>query len=206
MHGFVAGYYKGCVLITRLAYVNFLWVLFTMLGLGVFGLMPATAAMFGVVRKWEMKEEINTFSTFLRIYKEEFVKTNLFGIVLFVIGYLLVMEFQILRSQESTIYLIVSFGVLAVFLMYLIILTYFFPVFVHFNLKFIDYMKWPFVIGVVHPLLSIFLFVVIGCGIYMTFVTIPALLFFFGGSVTAYIIMWGAAKTFPKYEMKEVSS
>src|SRR5699024_10685272 len=116
MHGFVAGYYKGCVWVTRLAYVNFLWVTFIILGLGIFGLMPATTAMFGVVRKWEMKEEIKVFPTFWKLYKQEFVKANVMGVILFLIGYLLVMEFQILRTQDSIIYYIVSFGVLAIFL------------------------------------------------------------------------------------------
>lgn len=204
MHGFIAGYYKFSVWAVRLAYVNFLWVVFTLLGLGVFGLMPATTAMFAVVRKWHMDEpDIKILPTFWKTYKQEFVKVNVLGIMLFALGYLLIMEFQILRLQESTVYMIVSFGVLAILCLYAIVLTYFFPIFVHFNLKLTDYLKWPFVIGIVHPILTVVLIGGILVLYYITFITIPAILFFFGGSIAAFIIMWGASKTFPKYEMTD---
>lgn len=204
MHGFIAGYYKFSVWAMKLAYVNLLWTIFTLLGFGVFGFMPATVAMFSVIRKWNMGEEdIPVFKTFWDTYRKEFFKANGLGIILFIIGYILVIEFQILRLQENIIYFIVSFGVLAIFILYAIVLTYFFPIYVHFNLKITDYLKWPFIIGVVHPILTLFMMGGFAAIVYVTYITIPAILFFFGGSVTAYFIMWGASKTFEKYEITE---
>lgn len=204
MHGFIAGYYKFSVWAMKLAYVNLLWTIFTLLGFGVFGFMPATVAMFSVIRKWNMGEEdIPVFKTFWDTYRKEFFKANGLGIILFIFGYILVIEFQILRLQENIIYFIVSFGVLAVFILYAIVLTYFFPIYVHFNLKITDYLKWPFIIGVVHPILTLFMMGGFAAIVYVTYITIPAILFFFGGSVTAYFIMWGASKTFEKYEITE---
>ncbi|MEI3606199.1 YesL family protein [Pseudogracilibacillus sp. SE30717A] len=204
MHGFIAGYYKFSVWAMKLAYVNFLWIAFTLLGLGVLGFMPATIAMFSVVRKWNNgEEEIPVFKTFWNTYRKEFLKANGFGLILFLSGYLLVLEFQILRLQENIIYFIVSFGVLAIFILYAIVLIYFFPIYVHFNLKITDYIKWPFIIGIVHPILTLFMMVGLVAIVYLIYVTIPAILFFFGGSVTAYFIMWGASKTFEKYEITE---
>ncbi|MGY0702716.1 DUF624 domain-containing protein [Bacillus subtilis] len=43
---------RFCEWIMRFAYTNLLWLFFTLLGLGVFGIMPATAALFAVMRKW----------------------------------------------------------------------------------------------------------------------------------------------------------
>ncbi|MBU5465740.1 DUF624 domain-containing protein [Virgibacillus sp. MSJ-26] len=204
LEGFVSGYYKFSVWLVRFAYLNFLWVLFTILGLGVFGLMPATTAMFTVVRKWLMGEnDIAVFKTFWASYRSDFLKTNILGIILFLMGYVLIMEFRILQLQESVIYFIVSFGVLAIFILYAVLLIYFFPIFVHFNLKMTDYFKWPFIIGIVHPILTLFLIVGTSIVFYITFITIPAILFFFGGSATAFFIMWGVSKTFTKLEMKE---
>ncbi|MFC4402738.1 YesL family protein [Gracilibacillus xinjiangensis] len=40
--------------ISRFAYVNLLWIGFSLLGLVVFGFFPATAAMFALVRQWIM--------------------------------------------------------------------------------------------------------------------------------------------------------
>jgi len=87
--------------------------------------------------------------------------------------------------------------------LYAVLLIYFFPIFVHFNLKMTDYFKWPFIIGIVHPILTLFLIVGTSIVFYITFITIPAILFFFGGSATAFFIMWGVSKTFTKLEMKE---
>ncbi|MBO1914885.1 hypothetical protein J4G37_59925, partial [Microvirga sp. 3-52] len=66
-----------------------------------------------------------------------------------------------------------------------------------------EHLKWSFVIGIIHPILTVFLMVVVVVLNYATFIYIPGLLFFFGGSVTAYILMWGVSKTFSKYEETE---
>lgn len=205
MGGMVNGFYRLSEWIMRFAYVNLLWVAFTLVGLVFFGFMPATTAMFAVVRKWVMGDkDIKIFTVFWKTYRKDFVKANVLGYLLFIIGYLLTIEFQILRAQSSVTYLIASYGVVALFILLFIIVMYFFPIFVHFNLKPLQYLKWPFVIGIIHPILTIFLFVAVGLLYYVTFKTIPALLFFFGGSVTAFILMWGSYKTFPKYEKKAV--
>ncbi|GAQ16940.1 membrane protein [Oceanobacillus picturae] len=203
MKGFVNGYYRISLWVSLFAYLNLLWVVFSIAGVGVFGFMPATAAMFAVIRKWIMKEEVAVFKTFWGYFKKDFVKVNILGYIIIAVGYLLYIEFRILWSSGETIYLIASFGVFALFILYTIVLVYFFPIFSHFELKKVNYFKWPFIIGIVHPILTIFLIITLSVLYYMTFITIPALLFFFGGSVTAYILTWGAFKTFPKYEKVE---
>lgn len=207
MSGFVAGYYRFAVWITRFAYLNILWVAFTLVGLFFFGLLPATAAMFAVVRKWINGEsDIPIFDTFWTSYKKEFVKINLLGYAVLLVGYLLTVEYQILRTQEHVAYLIASFGVVGLFIIYFIILLYLFPIFVHFDLRPFEYIKWAFVIGIGHPLLTVFLLGVLIAIFYFIFMTIPGLLFFFGGSVSAYILMWGASQTFGKYEKAEAEA
>lgn len=201
MKGFLKGYYQFSVWAMRLAYVNLLWVVFTIVGLGFLGLMPATAGMFAVVRKWVSGEdEIKVFPTFWSSYRKEFVKSNLVGYILIGIGYILYIEFQILRAQESLVYFIASFGVIALFILLLIILLFVFPVFVHFNLSVFQNIRWAVTIGIMHPILTIVLGGVVGFMCYIAFMTIPALLVFFGGSVSAFILTWGASKTFSKFE------
>src|SRR5690625_78727 len=159
MEGFIAGYYKFSVWITRFAYLNLLWILFTLLGFIVFGFMPATAAMFAVVRKWNMGEDdIPIFKTFWKAYREDFLKTNGLGLILFFIGYILIMEFKILRLQESVIYFIVSFSVLAILILYAIVLSYFFSIYVLFNLNIFYFLIYLFIICIVHSLILYFLF------------------------------------------------
>ncbi|MFD1337288.1 YesL family protein [Oceanobacillus iheyensis] len=202
MTSIAQGYYSIAVWITRFAYVNILWIAFTILGLGIFGLMPATVAMFAVVRKWNMGEQdIAIFPLFWKTYRQEFVKANGLGLLLAAVGYLLTIEFQILGTQTSLIYQMVQFSVVVILILFAMVVAYFFPIYVHFNLKFMDYIKWPFIIGVIHPILTVVLLVGVGLLLSITFYSLPALLFFFGGSVTAYILMWGVSKTFGKYEV-----
>ncbi|WP_318614294.1 YesL family protein [Sporosarcina sp. YIM B06819] len=203
MNRFALGFYHYSEWIVRLAYVNLLWIAFTIAGLGIFGFMPATISMFAVIRKWRMGEvNVPIWSTFWKNYKKEFIKSNVFGTIFFLIGYVLSIEFQILRNTDQLIYLIVSYGVLGLFLLLLITFIYFFPIFVHFKLENIQYLKWPFIMGIIHPILTIVLLVVIGGITYVTVLYMPGMLLFFGGSVIAYVLMWGVTMTFPKYESK----
>src|SRR5699024_11830385 len=143
-------------------YLNILWLVFTRLGLGVFGIMPATAAMFSVVRKWvNHEDDVKIFTVFWKSYKKEFIRANLLGLILFAIGYVLSIELHILRSQDHIAYYNASFGVLALILFYAVILTYFFPIFVHYNLRVIDYFKWQCLIRIVQPVLEVRTIVII---------------------------------------------
>lgn len=201
MNRIVHSYYRLAEKVMNFAYLNLLWILFTLLGLGVFGLMPATAAMFAVVRKWTNHEEdIKIFQTFWKSYKKNFFQVNFLGLLLFLIGYVLSIELHILRSSSHTVYYVASYGVWALLVFYSIILLYFFPIYVHFDLSYFSYFKWPFVIGIIHPILTITMAVVLGLFLYILYSLSSILLLLFGGSVSAYILQKGASLVFPKYE------
>src|SRR5690625_7900357 len=67
------GIYKITMNITRFAYVNILWIIFTILGLGILGFFPSTVAMFGVFRLCVVGEkDIDIFPLFLFKFRNEF--------------------------------------------------------------------------------------------------------------------------------------
>ncbi|WP_066190621.1 YesL family protein [Gracilibacillus timonensis] len=206
MKGFVNGYYRLANWVTQLAYFNMLWVLFSVAGLGILGFFPATAALFAVIRKWMLEEDIRVFQTFWKYVRKDFIKANILGYLVLAIGYILYIEFQILWSSGQTMYVLASFGVLALVFLYVIMLLFLFPIFSHFNLSMVNYLKWPLVIGIIHPILTVFIVLTLSVSYYVVFMTIPALLFFFGGSITAYFLTWGGFKTFSKYEKVEVET
>lgn len=201
MESFVRGYYQFCLWIMRLFLLNILWIAFTILGLGIFGFMPATAAMFAIVRKWVFSEtDIPIYKTFWKKYKQSFKQTNLHGLVFAFVGYLLITEFRIVQVMgDSTAKQMVMFAILGTILLYGLIVLYYFPIYVHFDLESMSYFKWPFVIGIVYPVLSVVLILLLVFGYYFLSYT-PILVFLFGGSVGAYIIMWGVSKTFQTFE------
>ena len=204
MEGLVNGLYRFSEWAMRFAYLNFLWVIFTLLGLIVVGFMPATAAMFAVIRKWRAGEkELEIFPLFWKTYRKDFLKINLIGSILLGIGYILSIEFYILRAQEDLFYYVASFGVIVQILLYVVVLIYIFPIFTHFDLKINQYFKWSFIIGIIHPILTLLLIAVMIIASYFLIQTVPALVFFFGGSVSAFIITRGVSLTFSKFEQVE---
>ncbi|NBJ68847.1 MULTISPECIES: DUF624 domain-containing protein [Clostridia] len=205
MQGVANGFFRVSEWVMRLAYLNLLWIAFTFLGLAIFGFMPATTAMFAIVRKWQRGvEDFPIFTTFWSVYKKDFKSVNIIGVVLFLLGYFLSIEFQILKSQTELIYYLARFGVMAQFILYSIVVAYFFPIFVHFKLTKKDYFKWTFIIGLSHPILTVFLLGLLTFFYFIIIKTIPAFLFFFGGSATAFILMWGVSLTFSKLEENKV--
>ncbi len=54
--GMWGSFYRISEKIMYACYINFLWILFTILGLGILGFMPATVAMYAVFRKFLMGE------------------------------------------------------------------------------------------------------------------------------------------------------
>src|SRR5690625_7542702 len=115
--------------------------------------------MFAVSRKWVHREtDIPIFKTFWESYKKEFIQANILGIILFLIAYLLVIQFNILYHQESLMYKLASFSIVALMILYAIIITYFFPIFVLFYLRTFDFIKCSFIFGIFHPLFCFVLF------------------------------------------------
>ena len=56
--------------ITRFAYLNLLWILFSLAGGVIFGFFPATIAMFAIAREWLKGNRNTNFNTFWKHYRE----------------------------------------------------------------------------------------------------------------------------------------
>ncbi|HLR64378.1 MAG TPA: YesL family protein [Pseudogracilibacillus sp.] len=209
MDNIANGFYAFSQLIARYTYISILWVLFTLMGLILFGVTPATVGMFAVVRKWVQKDrDIPIFKTYWEEYKKNFVKANILGLILMAAGYFISIEYLVLRTQTGSMYFMANIFVIAQMVFYLIILLYFFPIYAHFNIeKLIDYFKWPFIIGIIHPILTVLLIVVTSIILFVSYLFLPTPLNVLGLSVSAYIISYGASFTFGKYEDdKEVNN
>lgn len=198
--GILGVIFRLCEWIMLLAYLNILWILFTLLGAVVFGIFPATAAMFAVIRKWLIgKNDVPVFKTFWNNYRAEFFKTNLLGLIFFVTGFILYLDFKIIEFHNEfihRIFLIVMFLFTGI---YTVILIYIFPVFVHYDLKILQYIKNAFLIGVANPIRTALMIL---CLITSFFVLrmAPGLLPFFSGSLLSIVIMTFAYQSINKIE------
>ncbi|WHY85675.1 DUF624 domain-containing protein [Neobacillus novalis] len=198
--------YRMCEWITRLVYVNLLWIGFSLLGLLLFGVGPATSSMFMIIRKWVIgQEDVKVFSSFWRAYKKDFWKANLLTLFLVAAGFLLYLDYKFIGNLEGWYTTILSGLLLLLTLLYIVTLVYIFPVFVLFQLRPLQYIKYAIHFGVSSPL-SMLLIISSALFMYYLTVNIPATFPFLSGSVISIVIMKRAQKTFSKLEDKYVTS
>ncbi|PFO06266.1 hypothetical protein COJ85_08000 [Bacillus sp. AFS076308] len=199
MNGAIGAFYKLCDWIMKLAYINLLWIVFSILGLVVFGFFPATIAMFVIVRKMLMGDfDIPVFKTFWESYKKDFIKGNLLGLVLLVLGYFLYVDVHLLKNTSGLINLM-YYPALLICIGFVLTVFYAFPTFVHYDVKVHQVLKSSFIIMLMNPLSTI-LMAMGGIAIYLLMTTVPGLIPIFSGSTTAVIIMWSSFFAFSKIQ------
>ncbi|TYS63315.1 DUF624 domain-containing protein [Bacillus infantis] len=173
----------------KAAYLNILWIGFTLLGFGLFGLFPATGAMFAITRQWLLKEPVEKiFSVFWNTYKKEFFTLNKFGLFFIVIGYILVYDFLFLHINGFNLQFFLPL-IICVALTYIITLLYFFPVYNQFDLNFFQYVKQSFLIGATCIVETLLIFIAV-MGLMVISRLIPGIIPLFTGSVMALSITW----------------
>jgi uncharacterized membrane protein YesL len=187
-----------CEIVSRMAYVNLLWIIFTILGLGILGIMPATVGLFTVTRKWVMNEQdIPVFRTFWKTFRKEFIKANLLGGILFAIGYILYIDLTYLPSDG--LFVIVRWLLIVCALLYVIILLYIFPIYVQYEWKKRLYIKYALLLGASHPHYTLLMIIGI-IALYYISITIQGLIPFFSVALLSYIVMWTAYQVMKRVE------
>ncbi|GAE92162.1 yESV protein [Gracilibacillus boraciitolerans JCM 21714] len=184
-------FYRVSIWITRFAWLNILWLIFTLLGLVLFGIMPASIAMFSIVRKWVLKDfNVPIFQSFLLEYKRNFFRANLLGIVLYVIGYFLsvFLKYTGMMSESNLYPVLLGTFILAAFF-YVLLILYIAPVFVHYELSFWQYIRYAISIGAVNLPYSVSALTVLA-GIYYVSLKFPGITLFFSFSISAYVTMF----------------
>jgi uncharacterized membrane protein YesL len=188
----------------KVAYLNILWIGFTLLGLGIFGLFPSTGAMYTIVQKWLRKEPVTKiFHAFWNTYKKEFISLNKYAIFFIVVGYMLVFDFLfVLKNVEQLQWLYPVIGFITI--SYIVTLLYFFPIYTQFEMKFFQYIKQSFLIGASALLETILIFT--SCMLLMIIVRfIPGIIPLFTGSVLAVAITWCSNRALHKINSRKKS-
>ena len=158
--GMVGGFYNFSNWIMRFAYVNLLWIIFTLAGLIIFGVFPATIAMFAIVRKWIRDDtDIPVFKTFWLTYKKAVLNGNILGLALFIIGFILYVDFIFLREVTSGFLQYMYYPLLLLILLFSLTALYIFPVIAHYEMTFLQVMKNAFFIMIMNPPITLLMVV-----------------------------------------------
>ncbi|MFC0472125.1 YesL family protein [Halalkalibacter kiskunsagensis] len=186
-----------------LAYINLLWIGFTLLGLLFLGFVPATVAMFTVLRKWmRRKLEMSIFKEFWTSFKKEFVKSNAAGLILILIGYVLYVDVMVYEFGDSLYQQIFQLLLYILAFVYLLAIVFFFPVYVQFELKWYQYLKLSILMAFSSPFRALWM-LFIGYGTIFVMSKIPGIIPFFLGSAIAYFWLMIALPLFHKLELQE---
>lgn len=187
--------------IWRVVAINFCWIAFTVLGLGIFGFFPASVALFTIVRKWLKKDtEAPLWKTFSRVYFKEWKRINGIALVYYAIAIFLFIDIRIvmeLMTGMFSIFLLVFLYFVAILLV--LSIGYFFAMYAHFELSNKDYIKQSFLFAGTSITTTIW----IGAGLFVVgflIFKVPGLLLFISGVAPAYWVMTVCMRRFQQLE------
>lgn len=201
----ISGFQTVFEWIIRLAYLNILWILFVLIGLGILGIGPATISLFTIVRKIRRDgTDISIWKEFNHTYRSHFWRANSLMLVLIPIYIFIYMDYAIIRMFPES-YLIdnIVFPALVILSILILVLTcYLFAVYVHFELSFWGNFKHALLVSVVFPLNTVTM--VLGLFIFSVVLFLfPAISIFYLISVPTLIIQMCALKAFGKVPSQE---
>lgn len=189
LSGFPLVFHRISTWIMRLAYLNLLWMGFTLLGGILFGFGPALVALFSVWRKMLLGEEVSIFSFFWHSYKSNFLKGNFFILIFGGFGLLLSLDLSFFK-QANGLLSDLSFGFFILFLLlYVMSIIYIFPVYVHYQLNLWGYMKYSVLIALYSPFHTLSIIAGLFC-VFVVETFIPGLYPFFCTSLPCLLIMY----------------
>lgn len=160
--------------VTWAAKLNLLWWLFTLLGLGVLGVGPATLAAYTLARRHARGESFPAFPAFLAAYRREFVRGTALLLAALGVSAFLLTNYVWFASlgPAATVPRLATLAALAVLV---VILAYLLPMAVHYDLRAYAYLPKASLFALTRPAPSALLLLLFAAVAYAT-VTYPFLL------------------------------
>lgn len=182
--------------ISRLVLLNVCWILFSVLGLFVAGIFPATAALLGVTRKWIMGDhELKVWNTFKQIYRQEFAAANQMGWMLSIVGTILFINYQLISQATGELAFVFPFAFYFIVFFYILLLIWAFPLLVHYKVTWRQQMRNAMIIGLSKIHYTAMCGLVMFSIIYFS-LSYPGLIPFFTFSVLGFSSMWFSMRIF----------
>jgi len=191
--------YRICVWIYQLAYLN---VLFVISCLPVITIFPAGAAMFGVVREWVNKREVPIFSTYRKIFKENFKQSFKLGIMIMLVSFMLLGDLYLLTKLKTVLTFFILAGVSLVGFYFMISVLYVFPLMVNSHYTFKELVKTSFKFGLYKFSFTAANLIVLGVWLYVSLKFSFFLAFFFF-STSAFVTYWLAGQKMMSLEREK---
>ncbi|MCM3164865.1 YesL family protein [Metabacillus litoralis] len=186
--------------IFRLVVLNVAWIFYSVLGLFVAGIFPATAAMLSVARKWILGEhDIKTFQTFKNAYRQEFATANILGWILTITGVILYVNFQLMKNSVIVFSVVTPFAFYLMVFFYMILLIWAFPMLVHYKATWRQHLKNAIIVGLSKIHYTLMCGLAIFAILYLS-LSYPGIIPFFTISVLGIGVMWVTLRVFTRMD------
>jgi uncharacterized membrane protein YesL len=189
-----------CEWLVRLVLIQFYWVLFSLLGFVVFGLVPSTMAMFSVSRQLVIKNgDVPLFRTYKESFFSQFWKGTGVGGILLIVSVILYVDYRFFIEHETMS--AVALLILTISILAGMIACFLFPVYAHYDIG-----VWEGLKKSVFVCLSHFHYgciAIVGTGIlFGLYVMFSGVLILIGGSTLAMYLTIIGQKVFKNIEQK----
>lgn len=202
--GLSGGLFTFCIWFSRLALLNLLWFFFTMLGLVIFGIFPATVAMLETLKKCMEKQEPFILKTFWKSFKREFFKSNILAVIFMAVLSLCYLHFTLssaLGGSLGTLFVIISYLFIS---MVLLITCHVLSSYVEYELSVKHHIKNGILLFISSPLANLVL-VFGSVTVYLIHSFIPGSAFFFSASLLGLVIISSNHLSFKKVKKHQLA-
>jgi uncharacterized membrane protein YesL len=189
--------------ITRLAFVNLLWIAFSLLGLIFVGIFPATVATLAITRKWLTgSREVRIFKVFKDTFKKEFIVANIIGWLLTILGILLYVNYQVMVLMDDSLPIVTIFAYFLILFFYGLFIIWVFPMIANYNGSIKQYLKNSFIIGIgkIHVTLALMIWLFVVLYVSLEF---PATIIFCSISIAAVGWNWLTLRAFDNLKQEQ---
>lgn len=191
--------------ITRITVVNILWVLYTLKGLIIAGVFPATLAILSISRKWlSGAKNINLHKAFKQSFKKEFIASNIAGWLLTIIGSILYVNYKVMLNMTEELLGLNIFAFYLILFFYFQLVIWLFPIISHYNGTIFQHLKNSIIIGTGKIHMTILSLLWLFAVLYLS-LKFPASIIFVSISIGSIGWNWISLRTFHKLDLKSNS-
>lgn len=194
--------YRLSEFIMAIAYLNILWIIFTLFGGIILGIHPASIALVACIKDWRENdvEQVN-FRNFKENFKKEFKQANILGIFITLLVSVSVINGSFVYANRAIVHPVLTMTFMIAVIVLMVLLIYVYPVYVYFRKSTVTTIVYSITIGMAHPFMTFMILVFVSLlfiGIYST----SGLALFFGVSALAYVIVKYTCKVFETLTLK----
>ncbi|GEK88435.1 Uncharacterized membrane protein YesL [Alkalibacterium putridalgicola] len=199
---------KGFDWLATLAFLNILWLGFTLAGGILFGAGPATFAVNALVKKKLHQDDLShVFTKFKTEFKEHFKEGNRYFWLVTAASLFIYVDIRVIQAlpQNTFIQLVVLPSLLILSALVIIVATFALGIYFEFGDSVIKSLKDAFWLTLISPVAGIMIVHAFLIGL-LVYAYVPALIMFYSVSSYAFVTQWIMSKTFKRIKRKKYSN